>query len=162
MSALAITTRPVAVLPVEINLKTTDFKINPSGITRIYEYTPPPPPPPINVLATALMTTFAQPKTKLRMITAEDKMNKLSKDKRSSSWLSALPLEKHGFHNLFKFSIRIRSIPKAIRRCSMVTIQNGGIIARFCHSCLGNFAHCNDNIFCWNNPALSFYSSTVQ
>ena len=30
----------------EINLKTTDFKRNPSGITRIYEYTPPPPPPP--------------------------------------------------------------------------------------------------------------------
>ncbi len=29
----------------EINLKTTDFKRNPSGITRIYEYTPPPPPP---------------------------------------------------------------------------------------------------------------------
>ncbi len=25
----------------EINLKTTDFKRNPSGITRIYEYTPP-------------------------------------------------------------------------------------------------------------------------
>ena len=38
----------------EINLKTTDFKRNPSGITRIYEYTPPPPPPPINALATAL------------------------------------------------------------------------------------------------------------
>ena len=28
----------------EINLKTTDFKRNSSGITRIYEYTPPPPP----------------------------------------------------------------------------------------------------------------------
>ena len=38
----------------EISLKTTDFKRNPSGITRIYEYTPPPPPPPINALATAL------------------------------------------------------------------------------------------------------------
>ncbi len=35
----------------EINLKTTDFKRNPSGITRIYEYTP----PPINALATALV-----------------------------------------------------------------------------------------------------------
>ncbi len=33
-----------------------DFKRNPPGITRIYEYTPPPPrpPPPINGLATAL------------------------------------------------------------------------------------------------------------
>ena len=40
----------------EINLKTTDFKRNPSGITRIYEY--PPPPPPINALATALSNTF--------------------------------------------------------------------------------------------------------
>ncbi len=29
----------------EINLKTTDFKRNLSGITRIYEYTPPPRPP---------------------------------------------------------------------------------------------------------------------
>ena len=40
----------------EMNLKTTDFKTNPSGSTRIYEYTlpPPPPPPPINTLATAL------------------------------------------------------------------------------------------------------------
>ena len=37
----------------EMNLKTTDFKRNRSGITRIYEYTPPP--PPINVLATALV-----------------------------------------------------------------------------------------------------------
>ena len=27
----------------EINLKTTDFKRNSSGITRIYEYTPSPP-----------------------------------------------------------------------------------------------------------------------
>ncbi len=42
------------VISFEINLKTTDFKRNPSGITRIYEYTPPPPPP-INALATALI-----------------------------------------------------------------------------------------------------------
>ncbi len=35
----------------EMNLKTTDFKRNPSGITRIYEYTPH---PPINAQATAL------------------------------------------------------------------------------------------------------------
>ncbi len=39
----------------EINLKTTDFKRNSSGITRIYEYTPP---PPINALATALNTNI--------------------------------------------------------------------------------------------------------
>ena len=40
----------------EINLKTTDFKRNSSGIAQIYEYTgtPPPPPPPISALATAL------------------------------------------------------------------------------------------------------------
>ncbi len=36
----------------EINLKTTDFKRYSSGITRIYEYTPP---PPINAIATALV-----------------------------------------------------------------------------------------------------------
>ena len=35
----------------EINLKTTDFKRNSWGITRIYEYTPL---PPINTLATTL------------------------------------------------------------------------------------------------------------
>ena len=37
----------------EINLKTTALKRNPSGITRIYEYTPPPPHA-INALHTAL------------------------------------------------------------------------------------------------------------
>ena len=42
----------------EINLKTTDFKRNPSGITQIFEYTPPPPPP-INALATALIAEAA-------------------------------------------------------------------------------------------------------
>ena len=140
---------------------------------------------PLSALA---MTTFAQPKTKLRMITAtsypgyevvitaEDKMNKLKFS--TTSWplssSDALNFQKtrgrpRGYlHSRLRnmgstiCSIRIRSIPKVIRRCSMVTIQNGGIIVGFCHSCLGNFAHCNDNIFCWNNPALSFYSSTVQ
>ena len=41
----------------EINLKPTDFKRNSSGITRIYEYTPP---PPINALAMALETGYKE------------------------------------------------------------------------------------------------------
>ena len=42
-----------------MNLKTTDFKRNLSGRTRIYEYTPPPPPP-INALVTPLLVAMAQ------------------------------------------------------------------------------------------------------
>ena len=40
-----------------MKLKTTDFKRNPSGRTRIYEYTPPP--PPINALVTPLDISLA-------------------------------------------------------------------------------------------------------
>jgi hypothetical protein len=47
-------------------------------------------------------------------------------------------------------------------RLCPIAFQDGGIIARFCNSCLGNFAHCNDHIFCWNNPTLSFNSFTIQ
>ena len=47
----------IRVLPdlflLNVNLKTTDYKISQSGRTRIYEYTPPP--PPINALVTALL-----------------------------------------------------------------------------------------------------------
>ena len=68
----------------QIYSKTTDFKTNPSGMTRIYEYTP----PPINALATALTidTDLMLPFYLLHRIHLEKTFEILSKTKKQCNW----------------------------------------------------------------------------